>query len=398
MPSIMPKIPYNLAVIGGGVTGVAIAVDAVMRGLSVLLVEKNTLGHGTSSKTSKLAHGGLRYLEQLEFSLVHESLRERNLLLKNAPDFVHPLPFIVPIYKKGPWSPFKLSIGLSLYDFLAGKKEMPSHTNLTKDQILERIPGLKSESLQKGFQYYDAQMDDLGIVQSLGALAKSHGVTLLEHSEAELLYEKTKLVGITVRQNQTDTIYRADKVIQATGPWSNALLSTDNPQAQFTVTPSKGVHIVLPSIGIHEALLLSTPQDNRVFFVIPWKGQTLVGTTDTDYHGDPDTVSVTSEDSDYLLAAYNFYFPDKPQSQADILDSFVGLRPLFNFKQSAQSPSEKSRDFQVIESPSGLFTIIGGKFTTHRAMAEAAVDKICKRLPNKPWKTCQTKEIFYPKL
>lgn len=388
MPSNTPKLNYNLAVIGGGITGVAIAVDAALRGLSVLLLEKETLGHGTSSKTSKLAHGGLRYLENYEFRLVKEALRERNLLLKNAPHYVHPLRFIIPIYPHSPWSSLLLKAGLICYDFLAGKKDLPAHTSLHASDILSAIPGLNPEGLQKGFSYYDAQMDDWGLVQSLGTLAKSLGVTILEHTQAQLSYnEAHQVIGVNE--------FKTERVIQATGPWTHELLIQDNPQAPLSVFPSKGVHIVLPSLEISDALLLSTPQDNRVFFVIPWKGHTLVGTTDTAYTGNPDTVCITQEDRHYLLKAYNHYFPAHTQQESSILDSFVGLRPLFNFNQHGSSPSEKSRDFRILESSSGLFTLVGGKFTTHRAMAEAAVDRVCEKLTHTPWKACQTKEIHY---
>ena len=187
----------------------------------------------------------------------------------------------------------------------------------------------------------------------------------------------------------------ADKIIQATGPWTNQLQKKDDPSAEPVVLATKGVHIVLPGLPVQDALPLSTPQDHRVFFIIPWQGKTLIGTTDTAYHGNPDTLIVSSQDREYLLTAYNTYFPEDTRTSEDILEAFVGLRPLLNMP-AGKSTSQKSRDYKILESPSGLLTIAGGKFTTHRAMAEAAVDQICESLGPKKWKACQTKTIKLP--
>lgn len=387
---------YNLAVIGGGINGVAIACDAALRGLKVLLVEKNTIGSGTSSKTSKLAHGGLRYLEQFELGLVRESLYERNLLLKNAPTYVKPLPFIIPIYQDSQWHPLMLKIGLSLYDFLSGKKDLSTHKTLKKKEILHKVPGLKSDTLKTGFRYYDAQMDDIGIIKSLATLSKRHGVTILENTlVTDLVYKHHQAIGLNVQTKEGKMSVMADKIIQATGPWTNQLQKKDDPSAEPVVLATKGVHIVLPGLPVQDALLLSTPQDHRVFFIIPWQGKTLIGTTDTAYHGNPDTLIVSSQDREYLLTAYNTYFPEDTRTSEDILEAFVGLRPLLNMP-AGKSTSQKSRDYKILESPSGLLTIAGGKFTTHRAMAEAAVDQICESLGPKKWKACQTKTIKLP--
>lgn len=370
----------DLIVVGGGINGVAIALDAVMRGLQVVLIEQHTVGSGTSSKTSKLAHGGLRYLEQFQFGVVRESLAERNLLLMHYPQFVHPMPFVIPVYASGPWSRLKLACGLWVYDLLSLRSPMPRHHYLSAVEVQTLCPGISGEGLRGGFVYYDAQMDDLGLLEHLCDRAKAFGVVVLEHTQCRALqYDSGRVSGVEVVSHGEVKTISAAVVLQATGPWSTMLLGQDDSGFSTGVLPSKGVHLVLPALPFLEALLLSAPQDQRVFFVIPWKGFTLVGTTETLYSGSPDQVDVEAADRAYLLEAYNYYFPEYHRQETDIISEFAGLRPLL-YTDGAKDPGKVSRDFALLESTSGLLSLVGGKYTTHRYVAEHVVDTIVAKL------------------
>ncbi len=363
----------SLLVIGGGINGVAIALESARAGYRVTVVEKSTLGSGTSSKTSKLAHGGLRYLEHYQFKVVWESLHERNRLLRNYPDVVHPLKFVIPIYRNSPWNRLTLFVGLLVYDLFSGLlSPLPWHRRLSVAHIRHNFPTLASDGLVGGFSYFDAQMDDVELLKKLAGEARELGVTFLEHTcGSSLAYREGAVVGVRISDGHTDTLLEATQVIQSTGPWSSAFLDADDPQGATAVTLSKGVHIVLPDIGYQEAFLLSAPQDKRVFFVMPYKGQTLVGTTETVYVGDPDKVSVDEADKSYLMTAFLTYFPQF--SSYEILDSFVGLRPLLAHSGSALRPGVMSRDFKLVRSSTGLYSVMGGKYTTHGAVARYVV-------------------------
>lgn len=370
---------YDLIVIGGGINGAAIARDAALRGLKTVLFEKSDFGEGASSHTSKLAHGGLRYLEHYEFSLVKESLRERDQLIKNAPHLVKPMPFIFPVYKGDRRPLWMIKLGLYLYDFLKGRDDVPSHKNLNFKQIHEIFQHLNTHNLKGGCLYYDAQMDDQRLILENILDAESAGARICNYTPVVGLLKKNgRLTGVQIKNEAEGKIYDvfADEVVNVTGAWSNEVTAMDEKLLGIRVNPVKGIHLVVPQVSATYALALTTPQDQRLFFVIPWGLYSLIGTTETDYSGDPNAVTVTGEDKKYLIEAYNHYFPKKPIEESSIISSFAGLRPLVDLK---SSEAYASREHAIVRSPSGLTTMLGGKYTTHRKMAEEVVDGIAAR-------------------
>lgn len=367
---------YDLIVIGGGINGAAIARDAAMRGMSVLLLEKGDYGCGASNKSSKMVHGGVRYLELFQFHLVKECLYERSLLLKNASNLVKPMPFIFPVYKGDIRPLWKIKLGMWLYDFLKGRDQLPKHINMSVGDIIERVPTLKQEGLEGGCFYYDAVMQDNRLVIENILSAKKAGADVRNYVKVvELIKENGKVVGVACEDSlsgQRETFFGAH-VVNTTGAWSNALLEMDEGLEGFEVEPTKGVHLVIPKIDTRYALLLQSPEDRRVFFVIPWNGCSLIGTTDTPYSGNPDTIQVEEEDIRYLLASFNHYFPDKQISEKDIISTFAGLRPLVKFH---GIKGKFNRDHFIYTSKAGVTTLLGGKYTTYRKMAEDVVDHV----------------------
>lgn len=333
----------DIAIYGGGIIGAAVARDAALRGLSVQLIEKYDFASGASTKSSKLAHGGLRYLESLNFSLVHQSLTERDWLLTHAAKMVKPLPFLFPLHTD---SRLKVKLGLTLYDLLAPSK-LPKHQYL---KLNAHAPQIR-EDIREGYLFYDAQLDDGRLVFANLVDAERHGA-------------KT--------QNYSSEKVDAKITIYATGAFSPL------------TSPTKGVHLVLPQVNDKYAFILRAPQDGRVFFVLPWKGYSLVGTTDTDYYGPPEEVKVEKEDKDYLLKAFSYYFP---KSNTTIISSFAGLRPLLK---TNGTPSDKSRD-HLIKVEGNTIQISGGKYTTFRLIAEEATDQACKLLGRKM--PCKTRDL-----
>lgn len=384
---------YDLVVIGGGINGAAIARDAALRKLKVVLLEKNDFAAGASSKTSKLAHGGVRYLEQLHFGLVKESLTERGLLLINAPHLVKPLPFIMPVYASDPHSLWKVHFGLYLYDFLAYSNGLPRHRKLSAKEVLSEIEGLKGDELHGGCSYYDAQMQDTRIVIENILSAEQAGAEVHNHTEVTgLIREDGKVRGVSFIDKQTgkQRLFRSEVVVNATGAWSDRIGEMEPDAFHCRSAPSKGVHLILPKMISDKALLLHAPQDGRVFFVLPWGENSLVGTTDTFYEGDPDKLSISVEDKTYLLDALNSYFPERQLTEASIISSFVGLRPLV--ASDKKSASDVTREHVIQTSEGGLITLLGGKFTTHRLVAEEVVDRVVDRMPkNKKFLPCSTR-------
>ncbi len=366
---------YDLAIVGGGIVGAAVARDAALRGLSVVLFEKSDFGAGASCYSSKLAHGGLRYLEYGELGLVRESLRERNLLLKLCPEWVRPLQFMLPVYTSNSRPLWQIKLGIGVYQWLAhehAKTDTPHlHSNT---EILEYLPGLETTGLRGAGTYLDAQMHDARLVIENILSAERHGA---------YAYNYTEVMGLkSLRPDRHRIRVQADTwvghiearcVVNATGAWSNIALERLGVSSRF-VAPSKGVHIVLPKMGLKAATLLQNPVDQRHFFVIPWEERTLIGTTDTFFHGDPDDIEATAEDSEYLLHAFKLCFPDSPFTTNDILASFVGLRPLLAAS-AKRSASRVSRRHKVTMHAPGILSVAGGKFTTYRAIAEEVVDK-----------------------
>lgn len=390
---------YDLIVIGGGINGAAIARDAALRKLKVVLLEKNDFGSGASSNTSKLVHGGLRYLERFQFSLVRESLKERALLLKNAPHLVRPLPFLLPVYSEDPHSLWKINLGLFLYDCLAPNKDLPKHRRLSPAGILQQVSGLRDHGLQGGCSYYDAQMMDNRIVIENILSAEREGALVYNHRQVTgLIKEKNEIQGVAFLDSLTGEKgeLQGKVIVNATGAWSTMIGEMEPNIEHCCLTPTKGVHLVIPKIVSDTALLLRAPQDGRVFFILPWDKFNLVGTTDTLYQGSPDQLVVDAGDRHYLLDALNAYFPGKQITESSIIASFVGLRPLVS-PEVTRSPSDILREHVIQVSKGGLITILGGKYTTHRLIAEEVVDTVViKQKSQNAFLPCTTAIKLFP--
>lgn len=368
---------FDLLVCGGGVYGAWTAYDAALRGLKVAIIDKGDWAGATSSASSKLIHGGLRYLETFNFKLVKKSLAERHMLLQAAPHRVWPLRFGVPVYKQSRIGSVRLKIGLALYDFLAGNipAEQHHHHYSTAD-FISHFPFLSPNGLAGGFTYFDAQTDDARFVLELIDGAYRAGAVCLNYCEAQEFVEKNGLIdSIIVRDIISDETFSVEtrQVVDTMGRWSPLFNNgKDLPRL------SKGIHLIMPPILQDEALLLTAKSDGRVFFIIPWYGLTLLGTTDTNYTGDTDTIPITNEDIDYLLREANRVFNNISWTETDIIGKFVGLRVLQH--SGSEAPSSISRDWNLKTLPNGLLCSIGGKFTSAREDAATIVDTVCRHL------------------
>jgi len=372
--------PFDLLILGGGITGAGVALDASLRGLRVALIDQGDFASGTSSASSKLVHGGLRYLEQGDFRLVYEALHERRRLLHNAPHVVRPLRFVLPFYQGTRVPPWKWRTGLWLYDLLAGRDNLRRSHALPLPQLLREFPGLHRDGLLGGADYYDAQMDDARLCIEVLQTAAGAGACVANYVAATA-FETTggRIAAVRAHDQIGDAelTIRARVVLNATGPWVDRVCRLAGDETGPHLRPTKGVHLVVPDRGLRAAFLLLHPDDGRVFFVIPWMGKTLIGTTDTDCDTAPDALTVTSAEVDYLLRAHNHYL-DPSLTPADVLGRFAGLRPLLRSRPG--EPSSLSREFRLFWSPSGLLTAAGGKYTTYRHMAEVITDAVAARL------------------
>lgn len=372
------KETYDLLIVGGGINGAAIAHLAAKRHMKVALLEKGDFASGTSSKSTKLIHGGIRYLENLEIDLVYESLRERHLQLKAAPHLVKPLGFLIPVYKGDRKPLWMMRLGVFLYDLLAGRYTVQKHKALTAQEIIDREPGIKKEGLCGGVVYYDAQMDDARLCLENVLMADRYGAHVANYVKVtSFLKENGRVVGVRAQDllGKSEFVVRAKRVICTVGPWTNELLRLDNPHAKKKVRTTKGVHLVYQGCVSRQAILIGSQSDGRIFFVIPWMGNSLIGTTDTDYIASPDNVQVEQNDIDYLLRETRRVFPGVELGKEKILATFAGLRPLIR---KGGSASKVSRKHLFYEAPSGLITVVGGKYTTYRKVAEDCVNKIRK--------------------
>jgi glycerol-3-phosphate dehydrogenase len=379
------KTQFDLAVIGGGINGAATARDAALRGLKVVLVEGRDFASGTSSRSSKLIHGGLRYLEQLEFKLVHEARTERRLLLKLAPHLARPVPFLLPIYKGDPYSPLKIRLGLSLYDLLGNLGKKDRHRMLTPAETLHRIPGLRSEGLRAGAVYFDSETDDARLTLENVIDAADHGAVTLNYTEvrgfsvsSEGAGKVPEILTAEAEDRLTGRKYEiaARQWVNATGPWVDqirALLPRFD--GSKTVRMTKGTHIILPPVSGPFAMFAAIMPGSRIFVMAPWHGYALMGTTDTDFEGDPATVQPDRADIEYLLSALNRVL-HTPLTMNDVMGSFAGLRALA--VQPGRSPSENTREYRFHRDPGvgNFVTVCGGKLTTARALGEKLVDAI----------------------
>ncbi len=373
-PARLKEKTFDVLVFGGGVYGAWAAYDAALRGLSVALVDQGDWAAATSSASSKLVHGGLRYLETFDFGVVRKSLAERQMLLEAAPHRVWPLRFGVPVYADSRVGAFRLKAGLALYDLLAGNPGgNMAHRYYGREAFSARFPMLEPAGLKCGFTYADAQTDDARLVLELVDGALAHGAVCVNYCRMERLVEQD---GTAVAAVLHDSLsgesfeVRARQFVNTTGYWMAR-------EADGRCRLTKGVHLVLPGCGLEEALLLTAQSDGRVFFVIPWYGRTLVGTTDTDYRGSLEHVAVEAEDVAYLLAAANRYLK-KAWGAADIIGSFAGLRAL-KYSDVAK-PSAASRGWKLEIAPNGVQYSIGGKLTSAREDAASIVDSVCARM------------------
>lgn len=388
---------FDILIIGGGISGAGIARDAALRGFKVCLLEKKDFASGTSGKSSKLIHGGLRYLEHGHFSLVGEALRERSYLLKIAPHLVRPLPFLLPIYRSSERHPFRIKVGLSLYDRLAGPQNIHPHEKLSFHDLLQEVPGLKVPGLQMAFRYYDAQMNDARLTLENILSATRLGARCLNYVKVtQLLEQDSKISGVIAHDlasNEKIEIH-SKLVINATGPWLDQLLGNHESKTSRRLRLTKGIHLVLPRLHEKNALLLFTQKDGRVFFCLPWGPNSLVGTTETDYHGTPDDVRATREDVQYLISEIQRFFPTRSLTPQDVIATFAGLRPLI--QQDGRTMNATSRKYSIEETRPQLFSILGGKFTTYRSLAEEVVTKAAKALHMLEDKPCQTANLALP--
>lgn len=383
-----------MLVVGGGATGVGIAVDAAQRGYSVLLLEQSDFGKGASSRSTKLIHGGVRYLQQGNITLVMEALRERALLRKNAPHLVHELAFVVPNY--GWWEAPLYGIGLKVYDLLAGRYGFGSSRVLSKKETLKHIPTLKTDGLRGGVMYYDGQFDDARLLIHLVWTAFEHAATLLNYARVVRLKKDPPghLSGVVFEDLETGQQHEAAArvVINATGPFADSLRRMDEPDTPAIMSPSQGIHIVLdPSfLPGGTAIMVPHTRDGRILFAIPYLGATLVGTTDTPVDSPSLEPLPQEQEIEFVLETAAAYLDRKP-TKDDILSVSAGIRPLIK-SDSRRDTASLSRDHSIVTANSGLITIAGGKWTTYRRMAEDCVTHAATRAGLDP-APCTTEDL-----
>lgn len=373
--------PVDILVIGGGITGAGIARDASRRGLKTALVDRGDFASGTSSRSSRLIHGGIRYLEYKEWRLVFEASRERRRLRRLAPHLVRPLPFLIPAYRGARVPPWKLFAGLWLYDLLAAFRNVRRHDWLGKRAVGRHEPGLRARDLVGAGIYYDAQCDDARLTLSTVRDAYAHGARVASYAEVTALRQADgRVQGAVLRDVLTgDTLaVRATVVVNATGPWADQVRCMAEPHADPIVRLTRGTHVVVPRarLGNKGAVTLTSPIDGRVMFVLPWEHLTYIGTTDVDVP-DPDRVRPTGDDVVYLLRSANALFPGSRLTPDDVWSAWAGVRALAQ-RDPNLPESSVSREHLIEEMSCGLLSIVGGKLTTYRAMAEQVVDRVVK--------------------
>jgi glycerol-3-phosphate dehydrogenase len=392
-------LKVNLAIIGGGINGAGLAAQAAQAGLSVVLFEKDDFASGTSSKSTKLFHGGIRYLEQFRFSLVFEGLHERNRLIAMVPHLSRPIPFLLPAYQGDRRPAWMLKMGLWLYDLLAGSHNIAKHQWLSPQEALTKAPTLKSDGLKGCGLYYDAQVNDARLVLENILAAEQSGARCLNYHQVTEIDEEPSGYRVTYWNDLTKktSSLLAAALVNASGPWANETAQLISSDAKKIVRPTRGTHIVVPEILAGHAVLITTQGDNRIIFVIPWRGYSLIGTTDIDDSSDPDSTHPTDEEIDYLIEQASRVFPGASLDKQKVIAAFAGLRPLAwgDEKQA----SSVSREDEIIRK-GRLLTIVGGKLTTYHSMAREALRKVLTildrkdngsssltlpGLPNKPW-------------
>ena len=394
----MARESFDVCVVGAGINGAAIARDASMRGLSVALVDAGDLAGATSSASSKLIHGGFRYLPQFQFRLVYGALRERELLRhRTAPHLVHPIRFLFPTYRGRGFGRFTMATGLFLYDLFARTPANERHRSLDAAGVVEMEPALARDGLTGGALYCDAWADDARVTLENALDAGIHGAAVVNYTRVEGLVREGNRQAITLRDVLVDRTFEshARVVVNAAGPWADHIRRIDDPGASPSIRLTKGVHLVFPlaRLPVREALVLSDSEE-RIVFVMPHDRYVLVGTTDTDYSDDPARVAVNAVDIRYLLGVLHASLPSLRIGAEDIVSSFAGLRAL-EVNNGGESPSSVSREEVVVQSASGMITVAGGKLTTHREIADRIVGRIARAL-NRDVGRCPTLETPLP--
>ena len=393
----LDKDKFDLVVIGGGIIGTGIARDAALRGIKTLLIEKEDFGCGTTSRSSRLIHGGLRYLRLMEFHLVWQDLHEREVLLKITPHLVHPYPFIIPLTK--PFYSMALRVGVPLYDLMSSNKSIPSREHLSKREAVDMEPELAElKGLSGAYMYYDCQApytERLCIENVLSA--SEHGATVINHARLTgFLRDGNDVCGVKVQDTLFGEVHsvKTRLTVNAAGHWVDCVRDLLHSGPASMVRRTKGIHLLTPKL-CQKGLVLLSPIDNRLFFVMPWLSYTLIGTTDTDYYGDLDAVAADEADVAYMLAGVRQVFPEV--STEDIFYTSAGLRPLAHI--GGEKPSQVTREHKIIDHKQrdgieGLLTVLGGKITAYRAVAQDTVDVICRKLGLKA--ECTTAETPLP--
>ncbi|MBX2970563.1 MAG: glycerol-3-phosphate dehydrogenase/oxidase [Cyclobacteriaceae bacterium] len=386
---------FDVLIIGGGITGAGIALDAASRGLKTALIEKNDFAWGTSSRSTKLIHGGLRYLKQLEFGLVKEVGSERAIVHKLAPHLVIAEKMLLPLKEGRGFGTLLTSFGLKLYDWLAGVKEADQRKMLTRQQTLKHEPLLKTEGIKGGGLYAEYRTDDARLTLEIIKTALAYHAVAINYVEANAFhYVDGKVSGVEATDQVTKKSFyiQANLVVNATGPWVDQLREKDKSKTGKTLRLTKGVHIVVPreKLPVKQAIYFDVP-DGRMIFAIPRGRTTYIGTTDTDYTHNIDEVVTSTEDAAYLIDAVNDSFPSVHLSMNDIESSWAGLRPLIH--EDGKSASELSRKDEIFVAPSGLISIAGGKLTGYRKMAERVVDMVAERYGRDDLIDCFTDKI-----
>ncbi|WP_342600772.1 glycerol-3-phosphate dehydrogenase/oxidase [Psychrobacillus sp. FSL H8-0483] len=387
---------FDVLVIGGGITGAGIALDAATRGMSVALVEMQDFAAGTSSRSTKLVHGGLRYLKQLDVKVVAEVGKERELVYENAVHVTEPMWMLLPFHKKGTFGKLSTSAGLRIYDFLAGVKKEERRHMLSPEETSQKEPLVKTKDLLGGGYYVEYRTDDARLTIEIIKKAIEKGAVCLNYARARsfMYNDQNKVIGAEV----VDTInnkrinIHAKKVVNATGPWVDGVRALDSIENKKKLKLTKGVHIVLDQdvFPLRQAIYFDTP-DKRMVFAIPRNGKAYIGTTDTFFEGNIKNPVATHKDVDYLLDAIHYMFPQVQVSKEHVESTWAGVRPLIY--EEGKDPSEISRKDEIWQSEAGLFTIAGGKLTGYRKMAETIVDKISKQLGEEKYGPCVTKHL-----
>ncbi len=385
-------LEFDICIIGGGATGLGIAVDAASRGFKTILVEKYDFAKGTSSRSTKLIHGGVRYLQQGNIKLVIEALEERGLLLKNAPHLVRNLKFIIPNYKW--WEAPFYGIGLKMYDWMSGKLGLGPSQFLSLEETLEMAPTLDTEGLRGGVVYHDGQFDDARLAINLATTAAEQSATIINYCGVTgFLKSEDKVIGVTVFDSIDNKVYeiKAKIIINATGVFTDTVLKMDDPSSATIIAASQGIHLVIDKSFLpgETAIMIPQTDDGRVLFAVPWHGKIILGTTDTPVDNAMSEPIALDEEIDYILSHIGRYLSKNP-GRNDVLSVFAGLRPLV--KSEAKSTAALSREHLITVSNSGLITIAGGKWTTYRKMAEDVIDLVNEKL-GIDMKPCITKDL-----